>query len=135
MRAPSFNLVDEPWLPCLTPEGRTCALSLREALQHAHELVELSANPPITAALTRLLIAVVHRVLDGPKDKQAWADTWGKGCFDPAAVDAYLDRWKARFDLFDPLQPFFQAPLSSSHRLFLTPLPPVATTPPCSTIP
>ena len=111
MRAPNFNLVDEPWLPCLTSEGKTCALSLREALQRAHELGELSADPPATAALTRLLVAVVHRSLDGPKTRRAWAGTWGKGRFDPAAVDAYLDRWKARFDLFDPLQPFFQAPL------------------------
>jgi len=109
MSAPSFNLVDERWLPCLTPQGETCKLSLREALQRAHEFVELSANPPTAAALTRLLVAVVHRVLDGPKDEQAWANAWRKECFDPAAVDVYLDRWKARFDLFDPVQPFFQA--------------------------
>jgi len=113
MSTPSFNLVDEPWIPCLMSNGKTEKHSLSETLKRAHEIVELSATPIVTAALTRLLIAVVHRVLDGPKNEQAWGDVWRKGKFEPASVDAYLDKWKMRFDLFDEKRPFFQARLDN----------------------
>jgi CRISPR system Cascade subunit CasA len=108
--AMTFNLVDEPWLPCLDLSGNQQAVSLREALTRAHELREVShASPLVVASLYRLLLAVVHRAL-GPRGMDGWCALWEAGRFEAAAVNGYLDEWCHRFDLFDPDRPFYQVP-------------------------
>jgi CRISPR system Cascade subunit CasA len=105
----SFNLVDEPWLPCLGRDGRAAPLSLRRALTQAHALPLLAGDsPPQTAALHRFLLAVLHRLF-GPADYDAWGRLWEAGAFDAAAIDAYLNRWRHRFDLFNDARPFYQS--------------------------
>jgi CRISPR system Cascade subunit CasA len=105
----SFNLVDEPWLPCVRLDGRTVTLNLRDTLTQAHQLQSLAGDsPPQTAALHRLLLAILHRVF-GPAGYDEWADLWQANRFDPTALNAYLDQWRHRFDLFDEKRPFYQA--------------------------
>lgn len=105
----SFNLVDAPWIPCLDAEGRALELGLQETLTRAHELRELGGESPLaTAALYRLLLAVTHRVYNGPAGYNAWADLWEARHFDAAKVTAYLTQWRERFDLFHPERPFYQ---------------------------
>ena len=119
----SFNLVDEPWIRCLVqpraPSGQRSAgaiehLGLRETLVRAHELLGIAGDaPPVTAALYRLLLAVLHRCSgrsgsSGPEDVEQWEMLWQRGQFDSARVNAYLDHWRRRFDLFDDSQPFYQ---------------------------
>lgn len=105
----TFNLVDEPWLPCVQPDGRAVTLSLRRTLLEAHELQSLAGDTPLqTAALHRLLLAILHRVF-GPADDRVWAALWHSRAFDASAIDAYLDQWITRFDLFDEERPFYQA--------------------------
>lgn len=105
----SFNLVDEPWLPCVRPDGRAETLSLRRALADAQELQSLAGDsPPQTAALHRLLLVILHRVF-GPAGYDEWATLWQARAFDVGAISAYLDRWRHRFDLFDEARPFYQA--------------------------
>ncbi len=108
----SFNLVDLPWIPCIRHDGSAVELSLREVLVQAHQLRELGGESPlVTAALYRLLLAVLHRVF-GPKNPDAWASLWnhGHGPWDEVALDRYFAQWRHRFDLFDARQPFYQAP-------------------------
>ncbi|HEU0116726.1 MAG TPA: type I-E CRISPR-associated protein Cse1/CasA [Thermomicrobiales bacterium] len=108
---PSFDLVDQPWLPCVRRGGEATELGLRHALLDAHELRELyDPSPLATVALHRLLLAVLHRAYAGPGDAAAWRAIWSAGRFDPAVVDAYLERWRHRFNLFDPDRPFYQVP-------------------------
>lgn len=105
----SFNMVDEPWLSCLRLDGRPLTLNLREVLSQAHELRSLTGDsPPHTAALHRFLLAILHRLF-GPAGYDEWARLWQAKSFDAAAIDAYLDRWRHRFDLFDETRPFYQA--------------------------
>ncbi|MEW5956221.1 MAG: type I-E CRISPR-associated protein Cse1/CasA [Chloroflexota bacterium] len=105
----SFNLVDEAWLPCLNLEGEAKILSLRETLTQAHHLQALTGDsPPQTAALHRLLLAILHRVF-GPEDKEAWAALWQAERFEADKLNAYLDEWRPRFDLFDAERPFYQS--------------------------
>src|SRR5258708_1796114 len=107
---PSFNLVDEPWLPALDASGGTVTLSLREALLRAPALREIfDPSPLVTAALHRLLLAVLHRT-HGTADMAAWCAVWRRGEFDAAALNGYLDEWRPRFDLFDAERPFYQVP-------------------------
>ena len=106
---PSYNLIDEPWIPCVEADGTAATLGLCDALGRAQQLRELSGDSPlVTAALYRLLLAVLHRVF-GPESYDAWYDLWQSGRFDQARVVAYLEQWRHRFDLFDPSHPFYQA--------------------------
>lgn len=108
---PSFNLVDEPWLPCVTADGQNVELGLRQVLAQAHELSEIyDSSPLVTVALHRLLLAVLHRAHNGPEGLDEWSELWNAGCFDASAINAYLDTWQGRFDLFDDEWPFYQVP-------------------------
>lgn len=98
----SFNLIDQPWIPCETFDGRVEEFSLRGALAYAHELRGISAETPLeTASLYRLLLAVLHRVF-GPASTGAWFDLWRAGAWDAARLDAYWEQWYDRFDLLHP---------------------------------
>lgn len=104
----SFNLVDEPWLPCRAPGGELRDVSLREALVDAHRIEEIfHPSPLVAASLHRLLLALVHRVF-GPGGVESWQALWQAGLFDAARVHPYLDAWRSRFDLFDEERPFYQ---------------------------
>lgn len=105
----SFNLTDAPWIPCIDTTGRAMELGLREILTRAHELRELGGDSPLaTAALYRLLLALMHRVINGPEGYDAWAALQEAGRFDAASIETYLTRWRERFDLFHPQHPFYQ---------------------------
>lgn len=105
----SFDLVEEPWLPCVERQGgQLVYLGLRDTLVRAHELRELvDPSPLVTAALHRMLLAVLHRVV-GPRDMGTWLDLWRAGRWDAGPLEAYLAAWRPRFDLFHAERPFFQ---------------------------
>lgn len=111
--SPSFNLVDEPWLPCLLAEApRPRELSIREALARAPDIRRLvDPSPLVTVALHRLLLAILHRVF-GPESEEEWVALWERGHFEQSRLDAYLSQSRPRpqFDLFDPERPFYQTP-------------------------
>ena len=108
---PTFDLIKRPWLPCLLADGSGTELGLRQALTEAHEIRELyDPSPLVTVSLHRLLLAILHRAYEGPAGMEEWGTIWREGRFDPAKIDAYLDRWRHRFDLFDAERPFFQVP-------------------------
>lgn len=108
---PSFNLTDEPWIPCLfTGESRPRDVSIREALAEASSIQKLiDPSPLVTVALHRLLLAILHRVF-GPETEDDWVRLWDAGSFDASCLDSYLDAWRHRFDLFDDERPFYQTP-------------------------
>jgi CRISPR system Cascade subunit CasA len=107
---PSFDLVESPWISCIRADGTAINLGLRDTLARAHELRELGGESPlVTAALHRLLLAVLHRVF-GPASCDEWDALWNAGRWDIERVDGYLDRWRHRFDLFHSERPFYQTP-------------------------
>ncbi|NLF15089.1 MAG: type I-E CRISPR-associated protein Cse1/CasA [Anaerolineaceae bacterium] len=105
---PSFDLCRQPWLPCVRLDGQPATLGLGDALAQAHLLRDLQGETPLeTAALHRLLLALLHRVF-GPDSHHAWAALWQQGRWEEEAVRGYLERWRGRFDLFDEAYPFYQ---------------------------
>jgi len=105
----TFNLVDDPWIPCGLETGRVEELSLRETLLRSHQLRTIAGDSPlVTVAVYRLLLAVLHRVF-GPENEDTWAALWKAETWDEAALNHYLNTWKPRFDLFDAEHPFYQA--------------------------
>ncbi len=108
MESYSYNLIDEPWIPVVSLDGKTGLVSLRTLLRDAHTVARISASlPHSNAAILRLLLAILHRNF-GPRNEEAWADLWQSGAFDKAALDAYWGKFKDRFDLFAEKHRFFQ---------------------------
>jgi CRISPR system Cascade subunit CasA len=107
---PTFNLVDEAWIPCVMVDGDAVReFSLSQTLLQSPDIREiLDPSPVVTLALHRLLLAIVHRVF-GPEDTSQWHSLW-KGGIDSQRVLSYFDRWHERFDLFDDHHPFYQSP-------------------------
>jgi CRISPR system Cascade subunit CasA len=106
----SFNLIDQPWIPCIAPDGQVRELSLRDALKQANILRGITGDSPLeTASTYRLLLAVLHSALRGPESASAWNDLWQGGTWDTPWLNTYLDKWWHRFDLFDSQRPFYQA--------------------------
>lgn len=104
----SFNLIYEPWIPCLDRSGQVHELGILNALVQAHELRGLEGELSLgTAALYRLLLAVLQRVF-GPEDRAGWGELWNKRHWEREAIAGYLSEWERRFDLFDEMHPFYQ---------------------------
>ncbi len=112
----SFNLVDQGWLPCVMSDGSFRELNLREIFSEAHNIRELIGDsPPETIALHRILLAMIHRILLGPKSAAEWGELKAATKFDSAQFNEYLDKWQSRFDLFDEKYPFYQSAASKEN--------------------
>lgn len=120
----TFNLIDEPWLQVRRPNGEINLVSIRTALESAHEIHQVRGDSPTQdVAILRLLLAVLWRAFtavtdaDGSPDARTrvpddpveeWEELWSRGQFPLEPIQAYLDRLRGRFDLVDPAQPFLQ---------------------------
>ncbi|AFH39942.1 type I-E CRISPR-associated protein Cse1/CasA [Thermus thermophilus] len=103
-----FNLIDEPWIPVLKG-GRVVEVGIGEALLRAHEFTRIETPSPLEeAALHRLLLAVLHRALRGPRRLEDVLDWWREGGFPQDPIRDYLNRFRDRFFLFHPEAPFLQ---------------------------
>lgn len=106
---PMFNLAHEPWIPCITADGHVVEYGLLDCLLEASQLREVhDENPLITAAVYRLLLAIVHRVFWGPRGYDDWNALWTARAFSRERLENYFAQWSDRFDLFHPERPFFQ---------------------------
>jgi CRISPR system Cascade subunit CasA len=102
----SFNLVDQPWIPVMTPDFQIREVSFTELFQTWETLREIQAdNPPTTLALYRLLLAILHRAYQGPRNEDHWEEIFED---DGARAIAYLEQHRDRFDLLHPDHPFMQ---------------------------
>jgi CRISPR system Cascade subunit CasA len=92
-------------------EGQALRLvSLEQGLLEASRFERIEdLSPLVTAALHRLLLAVLHRALEGPEDAYQAAG-WFKNGFDAEKVRVYLAHHKGCFDVFHPDTPFYQVP-------------------------
>lgn len=114
----SFNLIDEMWIPCIrTNDGQTVILSLRQTLAESHTLYDIAGDTPLqTAALYRLLIAILLRVYRPAADDFAvWQEMWRSLTWDMDRINAYLDEWRHRFDLFATERRFYQSDSDDSR--------------------
>lgn len=107
--SPSFQLLDEPWIPVETTSGEFLEVGLLDAFVRAPDLVRIAhPSPLVTLALYRLLFAIFHRAVP-ISDVNDWDDEWDEGSAHDR-VPPYLERWRHRFDLFDIEAPFWQVP-------------------------
>jgi CRISPR system Cascade subunit CasA len=104
-----FNLIDEPWIPCIALDDRNVEHGVRDALLKAHTLREICDDSPlVTVAIHRMLLAILSRMYEGPKSFASWRSLYSGGAFDTQTVNQYLEKWKDWFDLFGEDRPFYQ---------------------------
>jgi CRISPR system Cascade subunit CasA len=117
---PRFDLTAEPWIPALGLDGAVHELSPVEVFARADELVSIGGELPTQGfALTRLLLAILHRAVHGPENLSDWAELWGAPGLPVDDVVRYLAQWQHRFDLFSTEAPFLQvASLSTAKGEF-----------------
>lgn len=105
-----FNLLDRPWIDVTTSTGVPARLSILDVFHQAPDLVGVTTELATQRfALSRLLLAILHRAFDGPADIDEWRDLWDKPRFPMERITSYADRVRSRFNLFDDVAPFFQA--------------------------
>lgn len=103
-----FDLRQERWIPCERPDGSRELVGIERALVEAHTFAAIhDESPLVTAALHRLLLAILQRVF-APRTMDEWIALYEARAFDAAKIRAYLDEWAERFDLFHPERPFLQ---------------------------
>lgn len=105
----SFNLLDNPWVPCKMKSNEYKILSLKDVLFNSQEIFEItSENPLIVVSLYRFFLAILHRNF-GPKDKNEWIKIYEHGSWDKKVLEVYFKKWHHKFELFnDPLNRFYQ---------------------------
>lgn len=121
MRGGGYNLVDQPWIGVADADGRHHEWGIRRVLHEAGRIRGLDeGEEAYRLPVLRLLMAIAYRIFPGPEPgrdpAEQWRELYGRDGFDPDLVDAYLDRWHDRFDLFDPVRPFLQYPGLSTRR-------------------
>lgn len=105
----SFDLTTQPWVQLHMLDGAVVECSLREVFRLApHARAVVGEISTMTFAMTRLLLAILHRAVGGPADVAHWIELWTADELPSAQTDAYLDHFAARFDLLHPAQPFYQ---------------------------
>ncbi|WP_419702856.1 type I-E CRISPR-associated protein Cse1/CasA [Promicromonospora sp. NFX87] len=108
-RAASFDLTKKPWIQVLGTDGRRREVSITELFREAENLREIVGEIPTQGfAILRLLLAVLHRAVEGPASVADWVrirDDWKQTVAD---VEEYLDEHRHRFDLRHAAAPFYQ---------------------------
>lgn len=105
----SYSLIDRPWITVRRHGGGTDELSIMDTFRRAHELEGLGGEVPTQSfAIARLLLAILHSAVDGPRDVEHWEQLWQDAVLPVDRIEQYLSDHRARFDLFHPVTPFFQ---------------------------
>jgi len=113
MNRPSFNVLEEPWIPVVRPDGSREELGILPCLEQAHRLQEIrDPSPIIEFGLYRLLVALILDALiqadERPEDPLDLKELIDGEEFDRDVLKAYVDQCGDVFDLFHPERPFLQ---------------------------
>lgn len=119
-----FNLLHEPWILVMKPDGEIEEVSILDAFKRAAEFRGLAGELRTQdVAVMRLLLAILHVVFarfdvngnpgqfKSPFDAlDRWEALWKMGAFPMEVIENYLRNYEDRFYLFHPEQPFYQVP-------------------------
>ena len=107
-----FDVLREPWIPALRPDGSAVTLGILDFLEQAHELKALASESPLeNYAVFRLLCAFLMDAYT-PKHIEDRQQILANGHFDPDVLRNYIDlclKEGVSFNLFDENRPFMQS--------------------------
>lgn len=113
----SFNLIDEPWVPCIYSNNKFEKLSLAQTLMDSPNIRDITAElPTVQMSLYRLFAVILHRNF-GPSNYPQWKHLYSQGEWDKDILSQYFAQWHDRFDIFHPKKPFYQFPELSNLAL------------------
>ena len=108
--------MDEPWIVVKTERNRTQMWSILDVFKHAHDAKRLAGELPTQdIAIMRLLLAIMHGAFVSEKVENVddavnlWRELWDLKQFPYEIVESYLEKYRDRFWLFHPTQPFYQS--------------------------
>ena len=109
----TFNVLEQPWIPVATLDGKNEVLGIREVIQRADALREISCASPLEEySLYRFLGLFLMDALRPETDADI-EDLIDEGRFDTGAIDVYVtacEKEGVSFNLFDGARPFLQSP-------------------------
>ncbi|MFI0421084.1 type I-E CRISPR-associated protein Cse1/CasA [Spongiactinospora sp. 9N601] len=107
----SFDLLTQEWIPVMGTDGRHWSTGIVDLFGQAHAIRRIATEAPtMTAALHRLLLAILHRAYDGPASEAEWSALWKAERLPTDPIAEYAERHRERFDLFHQRLPFMQCP-------------------------
>ncbi|MCR4764220.1 MAG: type I-E CRISPR-associated protein Cse1/CasA [Lachnospiraceae bacterium] len=109
----TYNVIEQPWIPVVTVDGKNEELGIRKVIQRADALREISCASPLEEySLYRFLGLFLMDALRPETDADI-EDLIDEGRFDTGTIDAYItdcEKEGVSFDLFDGTRPFLQSP-------------------------
>ena len=109
---PSFNVLNDPWIPVVAQDGERSLLGIRETLRRASELKEISVVSPLEEFSVYRFLSVFLLDALRPKRGPTIKKLLRQGFFDMEQIEAYISLCEEEgvsFDLFDEQRPFMQA--------------------------
>ncbi|WP_158215280.1 type I-E CRISPR-associated protein Cse1/CasA [Candidimonas nitroreducens] len=111
-----FSLLEQRWIPVRLTSGEVVSLGLLDVFRRQSDIAALACSrPPTMVGVIRLLLAIVHRALSCSSGRWTVRDrfNWHRDGLPADAIVLYLEKWRSRFNLFDPDFPFMQVAVLS----------------------
>lgn len=109
---PSFNVLDEPWIPVVALDGTKELFGIRETLRRSPELKEISVVSPLEEFSVYRFLSVFLMDALRPKRVSSIKGLLKEGVFDMEQIEEYISLCESEgvsFDLFDEKRPFLQS--------------------------
>ena len=109
---PSFNVLDEPWIPVVGLDGSREILGIRETLRRSPGLKEISAVSPLEEFSVYRFLSIFLMDALRPRRNSTINKLLQQGSFDMEQIEDYIALCKSEgvsFDLFDEKRPFMQS--------------------------
>lgn len=98
-----YNLLDKDWIPVLWKDGRVSRIGIREALEKAHRIRQISAtNPMDRVAILRFLLALLYWCAGNPPPDRELTSAF------PGDWFKKLEEHQDCFNLLGPGKRFYQ---------------------------
>lgn len=109
---PAFNVLNDPWIPVTSLEGKQEKLGIRNALENAHHYKEVSSVSPLEEySIYRFLGLFLMDALR-PETEIDIEAILEEECFNQEVIESYLSLCEhegVSFDLYDEERPFLQS--------------------------
>ena len=87
---PSFNVLNDPWIPVVAQDGERSLLGIRETLRRAPELKEISVVSPLEEFSVYRFLSVFLMDALRPKRGPTIKKLLRQGFFDMEQIEAYI---------------------------------------------
>ena len=109
---PTYNVLNEPWIPVINSRGEIGNIGIRKVLASAHELIDISISSPIQEYSIYRFLGVFLMDALRPESELDIEDLLAENHFEMSRIEHYINECEnegVSFDLFDTVRPFLQS--------------------------